>query len=173
VRETLQALLVQDMARALLLAASAFILTLATGGYWIRFLRRHGIGKQIRLEGPQSHLVKTGTPTMGGIIILLPVIVLTVAFNLIDRWSILLPLAVLIAFAILGAIDDYMSLVGSRSKTYGFTPQTKMALMMLIAFGAALALYLPPPFGLANFGQVRVPFVGQFDIGLWFIPLLC
>jgi len=98
VRETLQALLVQDMARALLLAAAAFILTLATGGYWIRFLRRHRIGKQIRLEGPQSHLVKTGTPTMGGIIILLPVIVLTVAFNLIDRWSILLPLAVLVAF---------------------------------------------------------------------------
>jgi phospho-N-acetylmuramoyl-pentapeptide-transferase len=90
---------------------------------------------------------------MGGIIILLPVIVLTVAFNLIDRWSILLPLAVLVAFAILGAIDDYMSLVGSRSKTYGFTPHTKMALMLLIAFGAALALYLPPPFGLANFGQ--------------------
>ncbi len=169
-RETLQALLVQDMARALLLAAAAFVLTLATGGYWVRFLRNHRIGKQIRVEGPQSHLVKTGTPTMGGIIILLPVVALTVAFNLFDRWSILLPLAVLIAFAILGAIDDYMSLVGSRSRTYGFTPRTKMALMLLIALGAALILYLPPPFGLANFGKVRIPFLGQFDLGLWFIP---
>ena len=76
----------------------------------------------------------------------------------------------LLAFAALGAIDDYMSLVGSRSKTYGFTPRTKMALMLLIALGAALILYLPPPFGLANFGKVRIPFLGQFDMGLWFIP---
>ena len=70
-QEALRAVLVQDMARALLLAAAAFALTLATGGYWVRFLRRHRIGKQIRVEGPQSHMVKTGTPTMGGIIILL------------------------------------------------------------------------------------------------------
>jgi phospho-N-acetylmuramoyl-pentapeptide-transferase len=158
------------MPRALLLAAGAFVLTLVTGRYWIRFLRHHKIGKQIRQEGPQSHQAKTGTPTMGGIIILVPVIILTIAFNLFDRWSIILPLAVLIAFGILGAIDDYMSLVGSRAKTYGFTPRIKMALMLLIAFFAALFLYLPQPFGLQNFGIVRIPFFGQVDIGLWFIP---
>jgi phospho-N-acetylmuramoyl-pentapeptide-transferase len=158
------------MARALLLAAAAFVLTLATGGYWIRFLRKHKIGKQIRTEGPQSHMVKTGTPTMGGIIILLPVVVLTIAFNLFDRWSVLVPLAVLLAFGLLGAIDDYLSLVGTRSKTHGFTARRKTLLMLLIAFGAALVLYLPPPFGLDNRGTVRIPFVGQMDIGLLFIP---
>jgi len=170
VQEALRAVLVQDMARALLLAAAAFVLTLATGGFWVRFLRDHKIGKQIRVEGPQSHMVKTGTPTMGGIIILIPVVVLTVAFNLVSRWSILLPLAVLIAFAVLGAVDDYLSIVGSRSKTHGFTARTKMALMLLVAFGAALVLYLPPPFGLDNEGIVRIPFLGQVNIGLWFIP---
>ncbi|HEX9369383.1 MAG TPA: phospho-N-acetylmuramoyl-pentapeptide-transferase [Roseiflexaceae bacterium] len=159
------------MSRALLLAAAAFVLTLATGGYWVRFLREKRIGKQIRAEGPESHLIKTGTPTMGGIIILLPVIALTICFNLIDRWSMLLPLAVLIGFAVLGGIDDYMSLVGTRSRSYGFTPRIKLALTIVIALGAALVLYLPKPFGLANEGIVRIPFFQPWNIGLWFIPL--
>src|SRR5690349_19372571 len=91
VEDVLRAILVRDMPRALLLAATAFVLTLITGGYWVRFLRAKKIGKQIRVEGPQSHMIKTGTPTMGGIIILLPVVLLTLAFNLVDRWSMLLP----------------------------------------------------------------------------------
>lgn len=169
-REVLFKLLVPDIARALLLAAAAFVITLVSGGYWVRFLRKHKIGKQIRVEGPQSHMVKTGTPTMGGVIILVPVIALTLMFNLIDRWSILLPLGVLVAFGLLGAVDDYLSLVGTRSKTYGFTARRKMLLMLLISFVASLVLYLPKPFGLANYGFVRIPFVGTFDIGLWFIP---
>lgn len=169
--DILEALLVRDMPRALLLAATAFMLTLLTGGYWVRFLRAKKIGKQIRVEGPQSHMVKTGTPTMGGVIILIPVIVLTIAFNLVDRWSILLPLAVLIGFGILGAIDDYLSLVGTRSKTHGFTARYKFFLTLIIALGAALVLYLPKPFGLANSGLVRIPFDGSIDIGLWYIPL--
>ena len=170
----LRSVLVDTMSRALLLAAAAFVLTLATGGYWVRFLREKRIGKQIRAEGPQSHIVKTGTPTMGGVIIVLPVIVLTICFNLIDRWSMLLPLAVLIGFAVLGGIDDYMSLVGTRSRTYGFTPRRKLILTIIIALGASLVLYLPAPFGLQREefkGPVIIPFVGQWDIGLWYIPL--
>ena len=165
--DILEALLVRDMPRALLLAAMAFVLTLITGGYMVRFLRAKKIGKQIRVEGPQSHMVKTGTPTMGGIIILLPVVALTIPFNLIERWSILLPLAVLVGFALLGGIDDYLSLVGTRSKTHGFTARYKFFLTLIIALGAALVLYLPKPYGLANSGLVRIPFDGQLDIGLW------
>jgi phospho-N-acetylmuramoyl-pentapeptide-transferase len=171
VGDILDALLVRDMPRALLLAAMAFVLTLITGGYMVRFLRAKKIGKQIRVEGPQSHMVKTGTPTMGGIIILLPVMALTIPFNLIERWSILLPLAVLVGFALLGGIDDYLSLVGTRSKTHGFTARYKFFLTLIIALGAALVLYLPKPYGLANSGLVRIPFDGQLDIGLWYIPL--
>lgn len=170
-REALTSILVKDMSRALLLAAAAFALTLATGGYWVRFLRAKRIGKQIRAEGPQSHIVKTGTPTMGGIIILLPVIVLTVAFNLVDRWSMLLPLAVLVSFAILGGLDDWMSLVGSKSKTHGFTVRYKFWLMMALALVASLVLYLPQPYGLAHTGTLQIPIVGERDIGPWFIPI--
>jgi phospho-N-acetylmuramoyl-pentapeptide-transferase len=171
VENVLKAVVVENMPRALLLAAAAFVLTLATGGHWVRFLRKHRIGKQIRAEGPESHMIKTGTPTMGGIIIILPVIVLTICFNLIDRWSMMLPLSVLIAFAVLGGIDDYMSLVGTRSKTYGFTPRVKFILTVLIALGASLVLYLPYPFGLQNDGVVRIPFFQPWNIGLWFIPI--
>ncbi len=162
--------LVGTMARALLLAAAAFVITLVTGSYWIRFLRAKKIGKQIRVEGPQTHLVKTGTPTMGGAMILVPVVLLTVAFNLVGRWSMLLPLGVLVAFGILGAVDDYLSLVGSKSKTYGFTARNKMLLMLLVALAASLVLYLPPPFGIRSLNTLRIPFGNPIEIGPWFIP---
>lgn len=162
--------LVESMSRALLLAAAAFIITLVTGRYWIRFLKAKKIGKQIRVEGPQSHMVKTGTPTMGGVMILVPVIVLTIAFNLVERWSMLLPLGVLIAFAILGGVDDYLSLVGTKSKTYGFSARNKMLLMLVIALGASLVLYLPEPFGIRTLNTLRIPFGDAIPIGPWFIP---
>ena len=67
VREALTAILVKDMSRALLLAAAAFALTLATGGYWVRCLRAKRLGKQSRAEGPQRHSVKTGTRAAEGV----------------------------------------------------------------------------------------------------------
>jgi phospho-N-acetylmuramoyl-pentapeptide-transferase len=167
----LRAVLVQDMARALLLAAAAFALTLVVGGWWVGFARKHKLGKQIRIEGPQSHMTKMGTPTMGGVMIVSTVVILTVLFNLVDRWSMLLPLAVLVSFAVLGGVDDWLTLTKSRSKTYGFTVRYKFTLMLAIAFIASLALYLPPPFGLGHAGLVQIPFVGSRDFGPFFIPI--
>jgi phospho-N-acetylmuramoyl-pentapeptide-transferase len=169
--DVLRAVLVQDMARALLLAAAAFLLTLFVGAWWLRFARRHKLGKQIRIDGPQSHLTKMGTPTMGGVMIVSTVVGLTALFNLVDRWSMLLPLSVLVSFAVIGGVDDWMSLTSSQSKTYGFTVRYKFWLMMAVAFIASLALYLPKPFGLEHDGLVQIPFVGERNIGPWFIPI--
>lgn len=170
--EFLRAVLVQDLARALFLVAAAFILTLALEGWWVQFARKHKLGKRIRPDGPQSHMVKMGTPTMGGIVVVLAVVILTVLFNLVDRWSMLLPLLVLVSFAALGAWDDWLSLTGSKSKTHGFTARTKFWLMVAIALVASLILYLPQDYGgLGHSGLVRIPFVGTFDIGLFFIPI--
>lgn len=169
--EMLRAVLVQDMARALLLAAAAFVLTLFVGAWWIDFARRHKLGKQIRIDGPQSHMTKMGTPTMGGVMVVSTVVVLTALFNLVNSRSMLLPLAVLISFAVLGGIDDWMSLTGTKSKTHGFTVRYKFWLMMAVAFIASLALYLPPPFGLGHDGLVQIPFVGERNIGPFFIPI--
>jgi phospho-N-acetylmuramoyl-pentapeptide-transferase len=167
----IQQALVVKLAEALLLAAAAFILTLLIGRWWIRWLKAHNIGKSIRVEGPQSHQIKTGTPTMGGVMIIIAVVILTVIFNLYNRWSMLLPLAALISYGILGAFDDFLSLTKVKSKTFGLTERFKMVWLVLIALIASLALYLPKPYGLANGGDVVVPFFGVVDIGYWYIPI--
>lgn len=171
VQETLRTLLVNDMSRALLLAAGAFVVTLIFGRYWLKVLQHYRIGKRVRQEGPVSHYVKTGTLTMGGLMIIAPVVVLTMAFNLIDRWSMLLPLATMVFFAIMGAADDYLSLTGTAAGTHGFTEGRKLALQIGLALVISLVLYLPSPYGLANSGLVRIPFLGSYDIGIWFFPI--
>src|SRR6478609_1599001 len=103
-----------NMAYSLVIAGLGFIFTVVIGKPIIKFLIANKIGKQIRVEGPQHHFVKTGTPTMGGIMITLSAFLLTFAFNLYGRLSMLLPLAVLLCCGVLGAIDDRLSLVGSK-----------------------------------------------------------
>lgn len=169
--DILRAVLVQDLARALMLAAAAFLLTLIAEGFWVRFARANNLGKRIRVDGPQSHMAKMGTPTMGGIMIVVPIVILTALFNLVDRWSMLLPIGVMISFAIIGAVDDWKSLTNSKSTTHGFTAGLKIVLILGVATIASLVLYLPNPYGLNHGGMVRIPLLGTFDIGLWFIPL--
>lgn len=171
VQETLRMLLVRDMSRALLLAAGAFAVTLVFGRYWLMVLKHYRIGKRVRQEGPKTHYIKTGTLTMGGMMIIAPVILLTVAFNLVDRWSMLLPLVTMVLFGVLGALDDYLSLTGSASDRHGFTERTKLVFQITLALAISLILYLPSPYGLANSGLVRIPFVGSYDIGMWFFPI--
>ena len=171
VQETLRMLLVRDMSRALLLAAGAFAVTLVFGRYWLLVLKHYRIGKRVRQEGPESHYIKTGTLTMGGMMIIAPVILLTVAFNLVDRWSMLLPLVTMVLFGVLGAADDYLSLTGSTSDRHGFTERTKLFFQIGLALAISIVLYLPTPYGLANSGLVRIPFVGSYDIGFWFFPI--
>ena len=72
------------MAAALFLGGLAFLLAVVWGGPLIRLLRAKRIGKQIRIEGPQTHQVKMGTPTMGGLMIVVPVVVITGVVTLIN-----------------------------------------------------------------------------------------
>lgn len=173
VEETLRSIVVPETARTVLLAGGAFVFTLSTGGRWVRWLRSKKVGKQVRADGPQSHLSKTGTPTMGGIMIVTSAALMTVFFNLVNRWSILLPLSVLVSFAILGGFDDFLSLTGSKSKTFGLTVRLKFVWQFLLALIAALAIYLPKRyFGLETEGLVQVPFYGGVQIPFyWYIPI--
>src|SRR5690606_16380483 len=82
----------------------------------VRWLRNQKLGKQIRDEGPTSHQVKAGTPTMGGLLVFLTVFLVTVPLNLIGRFSILLPLGMIVSCGTLGAIDDLMNLVGDARR---------------------------------------------------------
>lgn len=147
--------------------------TLFTGRYWLHWLRSKKVGKQVRADGPPTHLVKTGTPTMGGIMIVTSAALMTVLFNLVGRWSMLLPLSVLISFALLGGFDDFLSLTGSKSKTFGLTARLKFVWQFLLALIAALAIYLPKRyFGLETEGLVQIPFYGPAAIPFyWYIPI--
>jgi phospho-N-acetylmuramoyl-pentapeptide-transferase len=162
-------------AATVLLAGGTFLLTLLTGGRWVHWLRAKKIGKQVRSDGPQQHLAKTGTPTMGGIMIVVSAVIMTVLFNLVDRWSMLLPLSVLVSYAILGGYDDFLTLTGSRAikgDRFGLSARVKFGLQVLIAVIAALAIYLPKPFGLQHGGDVQIPFLGPQILPLsWYIPI--
>ncbi|WP_418829442.1 phospho-N-acetylmuramoyl-pentapeptide-transferase [Paratractidigestivibacter sp.] len=117
------------------IAVAALVTGLAMPPF-IRLLKKDGIGQQIRADGPQSHLVKQGTPTMGGVIILAGV-VLTVA--LLAKWTPDLIVAVIATLATgsLGLLDDIESVAHKRS--LGLTPSQKMAGLITISVVFCLA----------------------------------
>jgi phospho-N-acetylmuramoyl-pentapeptide-transferase len=159
----------QNMAVSLALAGLAFVVTLIIGRPIVTFLRLRKAGKQVRIDGPQTHIVKTGTPTMGGLMVSLSVVVITLVFNIQGRLSMLLPVGVLIAVAFLGAIDDRMSLIGGK-KQGGMSARFKFLWLAVIAIAAAAILHAPFPYGL-GLSSVYLPFVGRYDIGLLYIPI--
>ncbi len=155
-----------NMAYSLAIAGLGFILTAFTGRYIIAALRARKVGKQVRIDGPQSHIeTKTGTPTMGGIIFTLTAFVLTIVFNLYDRLSMLLPLGVLLCCGVLGAVDDRLSLVGGK-RSEGLTARFKFIWLFIFAAVAAGILYGP-----LDLHHVKIPIFGRFDIGFAYIPI--
>jgi phospho-N-acetylmuramoyl-pentapeptide-transferase len=131
---------------ALALAGFSFMFTVIWGGPLLRILRHFKIGKLIRMEGPDSHALKMGTPTMGGILFILPVTVLTLLLNaatllgyeVVGR-SILLPLLVLLVYAFLGAIDAWEGIRGPR-RGLGMRARTKFLLQLVLAIVVAYGL---------------------------------
>jgi phospho-N-acetylmuramoyl-pentapeptide-transferase len=136
----------RETSLALALAMLGFMMTVIWGGPLVRLLRHLKIGKLIRIEGPSSHAVKMGTPTMGGVMILLPVTLLTVLLNaarllgmdILGR-SVLLPLVVLLVFGLLGAIDDWEGIRGPR-RGLGMRARTKFFVQVIFAVIVAFIL---------------------------------
>ncbi|HMA34980.1 MAG TPA: phospho-N-acetylmuramoyl-pentapeptide-transferase [Chloroflexia bacterium] len=157
------------MIRALALGGVAFLIGLVLGRPIITELRRRRIGKQIRIEGPQSHMVKMGTPTMGGLIFLVTIVICIIAFMDVPAFkSLLLPLGIIIACGLLGAVDDRLSIVGGK-KREGLTARFKMLWLLLIAGVAAWVLHYP-----LKLTSIYIPFYNTqhgSDIGLWYLPI--
>ena len=150
----------------LILGAVGFLLGVLVGKPVINWLRHRGIGKHIRVEGSPGHQVKTGTPTMGGLIFLIPLVLIIVVFmDLLTFKSLLLPLGIVISCGILGGVDDLMSTVGRNRG--GMTARFKMAWLLAISTLAAFILYFP-----LGLHTVSVPFVTEpISIGLFYIPI--
>ena len=125
----------------------------------IPFLHKLKFGQQIRQEGPQAHLKKAGTPTMGGLIILGSIII-TSLFYLRDYPKIIPVLFVTVGFGIIGFLDDYIKIVMKRSE--GLNPKQKLAGQILIT--AVFVCYLMRSGEVGT--EILVPFTGGFDQGI-------
>ena len=126
--------------RTIYATLTALVITFFLGPVVIRLLTRHQIGQYIREEGPQSHLNKKGTPTMGGILILFAVTVATLFWADLTNLYIWVVLLVTLGFGLIGFIDDYRMLIKKRNK--GLSGRTKMFLQILLALIPAVFLYL-------------------------------
>ena len=161
------------MTFALILASISFLMVVFWGGPYITMLKRWRVGKRIRIDGPSGHQTKMGTPTMGGVLITVPVILITLAlnvYNLIGNTvlgrSILVPLGVMIAYGVLGALDDWAGVKGVR-RGEGFTARFKMQIEIVLTLIVALVLH----FGL-EVRSIAIPGVSEkIDIGLFYIPI--
>lgn len=133
---------------ALSVGGATFLLGVIWGGPFVEILHLFNMGKQIRAELMDSHHVrKIGTPTMGGIMIVLPAIAVTLALNISriveagEGRSILLPLIVLVGFALLGLIDDWEGIQTSRGNVgEGLAGRIKFALQILLALCASTVI---------------------------------
>jgi phospho-N-acetylmuramoyl-pentapeptide-transferase len=151
----------------------AFVMTVIWGPPLLRILRHFRIGKLIRVDEPGHHNVKMGTPTMGGVMFILPVLMLTamlnaatlIGFTVIGR-SVLVPLIVLVSYAVLGGIDDWEGVRGKR-RGEGMRARTKFLTQVILALGTALVLKY-----VLEVPELRLPGVkGDIELGLWYIPI--
>jgi phospho-N-acetylmuramoyl-pentapeptide-transferase len=122
------------------------------GPLLIRKLQSLQIDQQIREDGPQSHLVKKGTPTMGGILIIFAVVFSTLLWTNLSINYIWLILLVTVGYGLVGFVDDYRKLAGKSSK--GVSGKLKLAMEIVIAVFVSMILYLKPGFN----SQVTIPF---------------
>jgi phospho-N-acetylmuramoyl-pentapeptide-transferase len=160
-------------ALALGLAGLAFMMTVIWGEPLLRILHHFKIGKRIRVEEPGRHFVKMGTPTMGGVMFILPVTLLTVLLNAASLIgmkvlgkSVLMPLVAMLGYALLGAVDDWEGIHGRR-KGEGLRIRTKLlaqvVLALALAWGLKYVLNVPEMYLSGSDGEIA--------LGLWYVPV--
>ena len=145
----------------------AFLLSVALGPVIIPFLRKLKFGQTVRDDGPQSHLKKNGTPTMGGLIFLISVIV-TSCIYVKDYPQIIPILFVTVGFGVIGFLDDYIKIVLKRSE--GLTPSQKMFGQIVVT--GVFAVYMYKFSGISM--EMIVPFFKDvtLDLGFLTIPVM-
>lgn len=136
--------------RSILSVLTAMIFSFIIGPWMIRKLTFHQIGQQVRDDGPQSHLVKAGTPTMGGALIIVAVIVSTLLWADLRNHYVWIAILVTAAFGLIGFVDDYRKLKFGNSK--GLSARSKYSWQTIAGILAALAIY----FSAASSAEISV-----------------
>ena len=147
----------------------SFLASIALGPMVIPWLKRMKFGQTIYDLGPESHKKKQGVPTMGGIVFLIPMIVVPLIMSQGDsRWH-YLPVALIatLGFGLIGFVDDFIKVKKKRS--LGLTPMQKIVPQLVLSIAFSVWAYTEPSIG----SKWLVPFTNlEWDLGIWYIPMM-
>ncbi|MBE9547637.1 MAG: phospho-N-acetylmuramoyl-pentapeptide-transferase [Proteobacteria bacterium] len=151
--------------RTIYATITALVICFILGPWLIRKLQSMRIGQPIRADGPDSHLSKEGTPTMGGILIIFSVVVSTLLWTNLTTDYVWLVLTVTVGFGLIGFIDDYRKLTNKSSK--GIPGRVRLLGEIIIALFVSIILYMKPGFS----SSVTIPFVKTLlpDLGWGYV----
>jgi phospho-N-acetylmuramoyl-pentapeptide-transferase len=155
--------------RTLCASLTALFLCVALGPWLIARLRQFEIGQYIREEGPQSHQKKAGTPTMGGVLILISIVVPTLLWADLSYEYVWVALGALVAFGWIGFLDDFAKV--TRRRNLGLSGTQKLIYQFTVAFGFAAVLLIMRAHGMFS-TAMNIPFDKQFKPSLLFESLL-
>jgi len=143
--------------RATYAAVTALLIALVFGRKVINSLKKWNIGQQIREEGPQAHLAKRDTPTMGGLLLIASVVISTLLWARPTSFYVWVVILAMLGFGGVGFADDYLKLVKQRS--LGLTGRQKLTFQLIIAVGVWLALFISTRYFETKYSwNVSVPF---------------
>ena len=156
--------------RTILSVLTSLFISFILGHYLINHLTSKQITQSVRDDGPEAHLKKIGTPTMGGLLILLSIIFSTLCWGDISNRYILVVLTVTFLFGIIGLIDDYKKVIHNNPK--GLPASYKYAAQSIVALAAAIYLYQSAALPVET--QLLIPFFKDyiFDMGWLYIVLV-
>jgi phospho-N-acetylmuramoyl-pentapeptide-transferase len=164
------------MAFALTLGGVTFLMAVIWGSPLVEVMRRLRLGAQIRIDGPQTHMQKMGTPAMGGILIVGWVVLISIVVNIVQlvqtietAESVIIPIGVLVAYSILGGIDDYLGFHPRPHGEKGMRARVKIWFQLGIAFVATALIYWGVNDGQGLMAVPTVPVL--VNIGLFYLPV--
>ncbi len=155
--------------RSILGVLTALLIALIVGPRMIRYLSSYNIGQNVRNDGPESHFSKAGTPTMGGALILVAIVVSTILWSDLSSRFVWVVLFVTVGFGAIGWVDDYKKIVFGNSK--GLSAKSKYTWQSIIGLTTALALFHTAKFPIET--QLIIPFIKNIIIDLgWLYVVL-
>ena len=138
--------------RTIYASLTAFLICFLLGPWMIRKLAEMQVGQYIRDDGPKTHLDKAGTPTMGGTLIIVSIVVSILLWSDLTNFYVWITLFVVVGYGLVGFIDDYLMQVKKQSK--GLSVRTKLVWQAIIALIAGFLVYISPDFST----QITIPF---------------
>lgn len=142
----------------------AFVITAIIGKIIIPILKKLKVGQNERTDGPRSHLIKQGTPTMGGIMIIITIVILSVVYCIVNSSIEIIPIVLAsVGFGLVGFVDDFKKLV--LKNTEGLNPKLKMFGLLIIS-----TIYTVYLVRVVNIGtEISIPFVNMsIQLPVWF-----